>query len=279
MIFTCFPPRGKCEWAHLIGFVREYNEMHKKAYIRAACLDVEEHSSKEPEVLLEAPGDISIVIERKAVVWPRDYFSNHANMHDFLKLFNAVMDDRFEDSLYQLTITPDSLQGKTKKQIKDDAERLAGIVKANQMSAKSSRGIGQDKPRWWRFRPLATHERDYSTPDAGVGINVVKTLWSIWSSDNSQEEYEEEYEVVKAGYSDEFERTASAAVEKFTNYADHLKLLLVQFHGEGDSVLDDEDEIAIIQSAELPIGIDQVWLARPDWVNAYDFEITWERAR
>ena len=275
MIFTCFPPRGKCEWAHLIGFVREYNEMYKKAYVRAACLDVEEHSSKEPEVLLEAPGDIPIVIERKAVVWPRDYFSNHANMHDFLKLFNAVMDDRFKDPLYQLTITPDSLRGKTKKQIKDDAERLAGIVKANQMSAKSSGGISQDEPTWWRFRPLATSEKDYFTPDAGVGINVVESVWSIWSSDNSQEDYE----VVKAGYSGEFERTASAAVEKFTNYADHLKLLLVQFHGEGDSVLDDEDEIDIIQSAKLPIGIDQVWLARHDWVNAYDFEVAWERVR
>ena len=95
MIFTCFLPQGKCEWANLIGFVREYNRMYNKAYVRAACLDVEEHNSREPEVLLEAPGDISIVIERKAAVWPRDYCSDHANMHDFLKLFNAVVDDRF----------------------------------------------------------------------------------------------------------------------------------------------------------------------------------------
>ena len=276
MIFTCFPPQGKCEWANLIGFVREYNRMYNKAYVRAACLDVEEHNSKEPEVLLEAPGGISIVIERKAVVWPRHYFSDHANMHDFLKLFNAVMDDRFRDSLYQLMVTPDSLNGKTKRQIKDDAEQLAAIVMANQTSARSSVGIGQDKPTWWRFRPLSIYERaDFAPNAAGVGINVMESVWSIWSSDDSQEDYE----VVEAGYSGEFERAASAAVEKFTNYGDHLKLLLVQFDGEGGSVLEDEDEISIIQSAGLPERIDQVWLARHEWVNASDFEVAWERAR
>ena len=119
-------------------------------------------------------------------------------------------------------------------------------------------------------------ERDDFPPNAaGVGINVMESVWSIWSSDDSQEDYE----VVKPGYSGEFERAASAAAEKFTNYGDHLKLLLVQFHGEGGSVLDDEDEMSIIQSAELPERIDQVWLARHEWVNASDFEVAWERAR
>ena len=44
-------------------------------------------------------------------------------------------------------------------------------------------------------------------------------------------------------------------------------------------MLPDEDIIGIIQSAQLPEMIDQVWLAHPDWVSEYDYEIEWDDVR
>ena len=72
MIFSCFPPQEKCEWFHLREFVDRYSRSVGKAYTLTACLDVEGRSDKEPELLLNAPEETPIVIERKSVVWPRE---------------------------------------------------------------------------------------------------------------------------------------------------------------------------------------------------------------
>ena len=88
MIFSCFPPQEKCEWFHLREFVDRYDTSREKAYTLTACLDVEGRSDKEPELLLNAPEETPIVIERKSVVWPREeYFSDHRNEHDLHDLF------------------------------------------------------------------------------------------------------------------------------------------------------------------------------------------------
>ena len=145
MIFCCFPPQEKCEWANLIGFVQKYNDTYGKSYVRTACPDVEDNNSKQPEVLLEAEGEIPIVIERKTIVWPRDYFSDHANEHDFRKTFWAAMDEEFDDALYELTVQAAFLQGKTKKQVKEDAERIASILKPESTEARCDCAVaGQD---------------------------------------------------------------------------------------------------------------------------------------
>ena len=81
----------------------------------------------------------------------------------------------------------------------------------------------------------------------------------------------------KSGYTQEFQRSAMAAAEKFKKYSHCQTLLLVQFCGQG--VLGDEDIGAIVESAQLPEVIDQVWVARKEWVNAWDYQIAWEPAR
>ena len=101
-----FPSTRKCEWYHLKDFVGSYNRGRGIAYTLKACLDVEGRSDKEPELLLNAPGEIPVVIERKTVVWPRDeYFSDHRNEHDLLDMFLDRVRSHgnpFTDSVYQL---------------------------------------------------------------------------------------------------------------------------------------------------------------------------------
>ena len=278
MIFSCLPPEGKCEWAHLRGFVDHFNTIYGKAYTRSKCLDVVTSNRKQPELLLEAPGEIAIVLERKSVVWPRNrYLSDHHNEHHLLDHFVSRLDllgNPFGDSVYHLNLNAESLKGKSKKEINKFAEQIADIVLLGEIEAKSRPGIGNPDPIPWRFRPLSSEEIDETVPQNGIGIQV-------WGGEEPSEPSEIRLGIQKAksGYTKEFECSARTAAEKFVEYDCCLKLLLVQFYGDSSIMLVDEDIIQIIRSAQLPEMIDQVWVARPEWVSQYDYEIAWERVR
>ena len=278
MIFTCFPPQEKCEWFHLREFVDRYNSSRGKAYTLTACLDVEGRTNKEPELLLSAPDETPIVIERKSVVWPREeYFADHRNEHDLHDLFVdriRSLGDPFTDSVYQLTVNAGSLKGKRKRDIDRLAEQIADIVLSDQVAAKSPRGIGSREPIPWRFRPLSRGEINESVPETGIGLVV-------WEDPEPSEpsEISQRIEAAKSGYASEFVRSAQAAAEKFVKYSHCQKLLLVQFCGDGSDWLQDEDIVEIIKSALLPKTIDQVWLACPEWISEYDHEVIWEHVR
>ncbi len=278
MIFSCFPPQEKCEWYHLRGFVGCYNSSRGTAYSLERCLDVEGRSDKEPELLLDAPKEIPIVVERKSVVWPRDeYFSDHRNEHDLYDLFLERVysyGNAFTDSAYQLTVNARSLKGKKKGDVRRIAERIAEIVLSNQTAAKSPHGISSREPILWRFRPLSRYEMDASVPETGIGLMVHED-----TEPSEPSEIRRQIEVAKAGYASEFERAAQAAAAKFVKYSHCQKLLLAQFCGNGSSWLQDEDIVGIITSARMPTIIDQVWLAYPEWISEHDHEVAWKQIR
>lgn len=277
MIFSCFPPQEKCEWYHLREFVDSYNSSFGKAYIRTACLDVEERNEKEPELLLKAPGETRIVIERKSIVWPEEYLSDHSNEHELYRQFLKrirLHGNPFKDSANQLTVSAMSLKGKNKKEVKRFAEQIADIVLSDHVTAKSSRGIGSREPIIWRFRPLSRGERDESVPKSGISIVVYEELEAPEPS-----EIRQRVEAAKAGYASEFLRLAQRAAEKFVKYSHCQKLFLVQFCGDDSGWVQDEDIVEIVKSAPLPKMIDQVWVACPEWISEYEHKVTWEHIR
>ena len=175
MTFWCFPPDSKCEWVDLRSFVKKYNRTHAKTYCRSACLDVESRNDSEPEVLLVAPDEIPIVIERKSVVWPPEHFAGHRNEHDLLHTFVGALcsrSDPFSDDVYQLVVNAISLAGRSKRDVHGVATRIADVVLAHQGEARSSGGIARAEPIPWRFRPVPSCERDESVPTRGIGIVV-----------------------------------------------------------------------------------------------------------
>ena len=279
-MFWCSPPRGKCEWVHCKGFVEQYNAAYGKAYSRSKCLDVEAKSvvgqdtPAEPELLLKAVGEPDMVVERKSVVWPPDHLSDHSNEHELFECIVDLLGDEFSDSLYKLTIREESLTGKKKREIKEIANRIADGVLANAGAAKSEHGIRSAEPMPWRFRALSFYERDDNMPDSGVGV-VVESGWD-WSD---LSEISAKRDVAKAGYSEELDRLAKDAEKKFAKYTHCLKILLVEFYGDESSWIGDDDVIGIIQSAQLPKLIDQVWVAGQEWVSEGEYQIVWERAR
>ena len=86
-------------------------------------------------------------------------------------------------------------------------------------------------------------------------------------------------ETAKSGYAEELGSLTQVVAKKFTRYANHLKILLVQFYGESSDLLSDEDIKGIVLSAQMPEMIDQVWVAREEWVGEYEYDIAWDRVR
>jgi hypothetical protein len=277
-MFSCLPPDNGCEWADLREFVSRFNKLRGKAYYKSACLDKERRNTKEPEVLLEAPGEDPIVIERKSIVWPpgNEYLADHHKSHqlldDFVRRLNQ-RDNPFTEFPYRLTVKARDLKGKGQREVARFAEEIADVVLSNPANAKSARGIGRPDPIPWRFRALSPHERDETIPSTGIGIEV----WGDGMSETRDIPYRIEEE--KSGYAKEFNRWADNAAEKFAQYAHCRKLLLVQFFGDSSLWMGDEEIVEIIKAADLPKMIDEVWVARQDWVSLNDYEIAWEHIR
>jgi hypothetical protein len=53
---------------------------------------------------------------------------------------------------------------------------------------------------------------------------------------------------------------------------------MVQFFSENGLLLD-EDILEIIRSAEVPPIIDQIWVAKRDWIDENNYQTIWELAR
>ncbi|MCE2502037.1 MAG: hypothetical protein J4G13_14435 [Dehalococcoidia bacterium] len=281
VIFSCLVPGGHCEWFHLRDFVVKFNEINGTSYVRSECLDVygEENqhpgqTPKRPEVLLECEGEVPLVIERKAVVWPSTHQRDHSKEHELLSDVANIVREEFNDRLYELSFCEIDLKGKNQRQVREFAKQIGGLIASNCDDAKSPRGIGSRVPLRWGFRPLASHEID--EPHQGVGIRSNVLVTSSWDLD--WDERSQRTEMALEGFAERFAREASKAAPKFDDFADCKRLFVVQFFGESD-IVNDEGIVGIIKASQVPEQIDEVWLTGREWVSLDDYELTWERVR
>lgn len=248
----------------------QYNSTYEKAYTRSACLDVENRNTKEPELLLEAPGETPIVLEHKTVVWPPTYLSDHSNEHEFSRRMTSSLVGQFNNEAYLLSVNAVSLKGSRKREVLALADQIARTILMHQVRAKTQSGIRSLKPIPWQFRPRSPAEIEYDEPDSGTRIEIAGSL-------EASDPYElfQEFEAAMNGFAIQLRRAAESAADKLMRYPTNLKLLLVQFCGS--DLLDDEDFVKLIRSEQLPEVIDQLWIAKPDWVSEHDFETNWAR--
>ena len=281
LIFNCLTPGGICEWFHLKDFVKTFNDIYSTSYSRSKCLDVygpdnkqPAQAPKRPEVLLESDGEVPIVIERKAVVWPSTFQRDHSKEHELLNSVAETLGEQFGDSAYELTFYADDLKGLRKAQVEEYAKRIARLIVSNSDRSKSARGISARSPVRWAFRPLAPHELDESDQASGIRSHVESP--SPWNLEPL--EFQQSSETALAGFAERFDREARKAGRKFDEHTDCKKLLVVQFFGDGDYVTD-EEVISMIKAAQLPKQIDQVWLTGREPVSLDDHDLAWERVR
>ena len=278
MMFSCLPHNNEHEWCNLRDFVNQYSELYGKAYRVVAFPELDSRNTKEPEVLLEAPGDEALVaIERKSVVQPLDdrYLAKHRNGHYLFHCFLEQLDSHgcdYSDTLYRLTVHERNLNDRRQKEVPKIAEQLAAAVRRDWLRIDESYlGIGGETPIPWQFRVVTPEEKDYDDPENGIVFttDLENTLFE------SPEKVEEE----RLGYAKEFERQATSAAGKFAQYADCRKLFLVQFFGDTFGGVGDKEITEMVKSACLPEVIDEVWVARLEWVGLNESEILWEQIR
>ena len=281
VIFTCLVPGGHCEWFHLRDFVVKFNAINGTSYVRSACLDVygeeNQHAGqipKRPELLLECEGEVPLVIERKAVVWPSTHQRDHSKEHQLLDDVADVVREEFSDKLYELSFRETDLEDKSQKQVREFAGQIGGLVVPNAGTAKSPGGIGGHPPIRWGFRPLAPHEID--EPNCVPGICSRVNISSSW--DLNADEFRLRREDALKGFTERFHREANKAAPKFDDFTECKKLFVVQCFGERDAV-NDEDIVGIIKESQLPKQIDEVWLTGREWVSLEDYELVWGQVR
>ena len=281
VIFSCLVPGGHCEWFHLRDFVDNLNAINGTSYVRSACLDVygeENHhpgqTPKRPELLLECEGEVPLVIERKAVVWPSTHQRDHSKEHQLLSDVADVVREEFGDKLYELSFCEIDLKGKSQKQVREFAKQISGLIVSNCDIAKSPTGIGGRSPVQWGFRPLASDEIDEPHQATGFCSRVHES--SSW--DLSPAEFSQRRETALEGFADRFNREANKAAPKFDDFAECKKLFVVQFFGEDDTMTD-EDIVGITKESQLPKQLDEVWLTGREWVSMDEYELVWERVR
>ena len=277
-MFSCLPHDNEHEWCNLRDFVNQYSELYGKAYRVVAFPELDNRNTKEPEVLLEVSGEETLVaIERKSVVQPLDdrYMAKHRNGHNLFECFVEQLDSHgrdYSDSLYRLTVHERNLNDRRQKEIPKIAEQLAAaVLRGWARIDESFWGIGGETPIPWQFRVVTPEEKDCDDPENGIFFttNLENTLFE------SPEKVEEE----RLGYAKEFERQAASAAGKFAQYAGCRKLFLVQFFGDMFGGVGDEEITEMIKSACLPEVIDEVWVARQEWVGSNESEILWEQVR
>ena len=277
-MFSCLPVSNEHEYCIAQHFVGRYNERNETDYRVVAFPEIDNRNTKEPEVLLEDPrGGPRLAIERKSVVYPLDehYLGKHRNGHYFFDLFIEQLKLRgcdFTDSLYQVVVHERDLNDRRQKEIPWIAEQVAAAVARNWSRIDESfDGIGEKTPIPWEFRVVQPEERDYNDPECGIGILV--------NLERSLLESPEKIEELRQGYAAEFKNQAERAAEKFAGYLECRKLLLVQFFGESFSGVGNREIKRIVKSASLPEVIDEVWVARQEWVGLDESQIRWQRVR
>ena len=275
MLFWCSEQTGGCEWHRLRGLVDQYNQLFGSRYAWQACLDRQPGDRSAPEVLLASPGEVDMVIEHKSVASTgSSYFHNHAKDHVFFNRFCETARSRgetFSDGAYLLSIGAGSFADKKQSVIAEFADHVAVEVTRTPTKAKSPLGIGTAEPIGWHFRPQMPWERDESAPKKGVGIEVTGESMFPRPGDYKHRRYR-----ALAGYEKEFVRAARGAERSFEDYRGHRKLFAVQFFGEYEDGVGDDDIIAMIEETALPPAIEQVWVANPEFVNENDWEIGWK---
>ncbi|MDE2966129.1 MAG: hypothetical protein OXS30_01395 [Chloroflexota bacterium] len=224
-----------------------------------------------------SPEDADIVIERKSVVWPPDYLSDHRNMHDLRAMVEsriAHLPGLLSEDIYQLRVHSSSLDKKKQTEIERIAEGIAGTVVARESAARRRKGLSDHLPIPWWFGPVPDWDREETTPKRGLGIYVEGPLLPRPGYD-----YAKERRRAVDGVSQELAKRIEKASQQLRLYPGRLRMLMLQFVAEPDTPLCDDDFVGSVQAATLPDGIDQVWVADQEFYNADEYEVVWKRLR
>lgn len=249
---------SKCEWLNgLQAFAVQFNEKFGKDYSLSECLDISgDKNRKQPEVLLEFSGHQPMVIERKRIVYPPDYYQKHRIFHDFWNHFRASyykkLEPQLQKDIYEICISHDSLctyakRGGLAKVSSSIVEHIINQIETLNISDV----ISSDVPIPWSFYRVIDSDLSNETGlRIFCQINIERSISDL--------------ENAKEGIGNQFSKQLSEANEKFQGYEDCLKVLILEICGNIFSMPSFEDILSIINAANISPSIDQIWLGLAD---------------
>lgn len=276
MVFECFRD-SKCEWEKgLSDFTNQYNRMFCKGYRLSRCLDVsaDNRNTPQPEVLLEANDEPSIVVECKKIVYPANYFEDHRKWHTFYDSFSKAFHESLKRNLREARYVVEvshliykyRISEIGKEVVQPICERIRKETKAQ--SFLPSHNIAGKEPIPWSFRQLGSYECEEG--ESGMGIRV--ELWKTPLLSPQSIEQCERY------ISQELNRFLDEASKKFADYENCIKILVIELCGEPLLIPDSTSFQKICEQSALPNLVDEIWLAEPSFSEVYK-EIDYYRMR
>ena len=242
-----------------------YNNEFNAKYTLAECLDVFDSTRPQPEIKLKEQGKRDIVIEHKIITWPLNYLQKHQAEHDFMDFFTKTVKEQFQDDLYLLEINTRNIQINKKKN-----KKIADIVLRNKKKIKTFGLCNSLQPFKWSFHRVADFERDESTPNRGVGVNIHLNTFSFLNNGDWNKHELEEVKM-KNGIKKILISHLNKTVTKFDNYFDCIRIFITELYGEND-LLDHNIIEDILPSIEVPPCIDQIWVGYPEWMSESEQE-------
>jgi len=242
-------------------------------------LDIFDKTKPQPEVLLENGENSCMVIERKAFPWSLDYIRLHQLEHEFMDHFTSIVSPAFQDDAYMLGISASHLPNR-KKQIRNIAQQVAEAVMERRGQILGTGQVSSNQPVPWRFGHLSNFEYDESTPRRGVGV-MINDPWIMFRDLKSHVlELPDENTLmeIRQAIREKLEELLGKVEPKFRDYPRCLRVLLLEIYGD-DLSLDFISIDEIIQTVDLPLNIDQVWIAEPEWISEVDFKVVYRQIK
>ena len=266
-VFDCCRRGNTCEWhTGLSRFVIGYNQAYNKSYRPLEFPDVQNRNSKQPEVLLEADGEPSIVIERKSIMTP-DYARSHGNFHMLANYVNSLLAPQLSSGMYSLEVVDPVIGTRGKIEIRSIADHISRVVLSREQLWGYDDEASGTKPVPWCFY------EEFS--DGSSGTTSVRARVNTIVSSGPQTTVPD-IETAITGYAIALEEGAAKAAKQLEGYNHCKKLLLLEFYGD---YLSGPDVIDIIERSRIPNVVDQVWLAYKEWVSEDEYETCWLRVR
>lgn len=255
----CLPVSGGCEHRFLQPFVEHLNSLERTLYRHKDCLDVKIHNTPQPEALyIDDFNGRRMVIERKCIVWPKDYAIRHKNDH--------YLADRLYEELPQwaargpYTIHLPGLLRGTRQELRAFAQQIAARVLAHGPLCHAREMVGNPKPHPWLFRHRAAIDDDEAPLD---------TLLVTW---DLPPEHGLAPWPVPLAVRDEFLRVLAAAAKKFDSYRDHRCVVLLEPQGALSHT--PLEWWLSLDSSACAVPLDELWIAEQDFGDP-DGKVYW----
>jgi hypothetical protein len=244
----------------LAPFVEHYNAVKGTQFLFAARLDRTGPEAQPEAEYRDATTGSKLVIERKSIIYPRDFAQLHQTLHELSGTLDRPLADILDASrAYRLIFN--KVRG-NRTEMKSLAEIICERITADLALIHQGYEITDPTPgREWIFYEEREFDRDYFEPGTGViyefkGERRVLDLDSEAPGDLLQD----------------LSKHLQSASRKFAPHPDATRLLALDTFG-ALQIMTDFNWDVLLRNVTIPENIDEIWLTKHAMIT--DMECGW----